>query len=211
MPPAPDLANELRAMSARVEELRSLFAMQSAASAEMPPSGSSERLFPLARVTHDSAAIPRKGCIWWPYDLATDPIPNGWEEATEMRGLYPCHVKPDDEDLDLPGYGLNTNGFTGFAKHGPTENNHNPHHHTPPGFTVTFPNIVTDTDIFFTSGSVGINMEEKTYITELGDPVITYDDPAADACPTGGMQWCDSEADTDNRPPTFLGYWIRRL
>lgn len=210
MPPAPDIANELRAMSARVEELRSLFAVQAAASAEMPPS-SSERLFQSARVIHDTATIPRKGCIWWPYDLAIDPIPDGWEEATEMRGLYACHVDPDDDDLDVPGYGLNTNSFTGFSKHGPTENNHATHRHEPPGFTVTFPSITTDTDFFFTSTAPGAGYEEKTIIIALGDPVITYDDPPADACPTGGMEWCDTEADTDNRPPTFLGYWIRRL
>lgn len=148
--------------------------------------------------------FPRGIACLWTYDVAIHPIPDGWEEATELRGMYIAGFDPADGDYDAVGHGANTNTFTGYKLHGPTENNHSPHWHT----------------IASVGGTIGITTVNISYIHSSGEfassaTVVTAVDPSTitvnpTECPTGGMTWCDAENDTDNRPPTFVAIWIRR-
>lgn len=164
-----------------------------------PPTISTARPAPVVLGDYQ---FPRGPAVVWAYDPAD--IPAGWEEATEMRGMYVAGYDPGDPDYDEIGYGLNTNTFTGYKLHGVTENNHAPHWHTiaSVGGTIT----VTTANISYIH-SAGAGASSATIITAVDPSTITVNPTE---CPTGGMTWCDAENDTDNRPPTFVAIWIRR-
>ena len=135
----------------------------------------------------------------WLDDVAS--IPEGFEEATELRGVYVVGLDTGDPDLDVVGTGANTNGWTGYKLHGVTQNNHAPHWHTGAiGGSLS----VTTTNISYVHSAGGSSATVVTAVTPTG---LTF---APTECPTGGMNWCDAEADTDNRPPSYVAVWIRR-
>lgn len=144
---------------------------------------------------------PHAGAVWWPYAGA---LPEGYVEETSMRGMYPVGLDPEDEDYDVVGAGANTSGFTGFKYHGEDgdggENNHEDHSFT---HTHTFDMAPVGID----PGVLGTG---PSYCS-----VIPSGTPGCGAEPAGGIAWCDTaplartHTKTDNRPPSFVGMWIR--
>lgn len=200
--PGDDVTRQLRFLSDQLKTVQARLSIFEADTDSMPPAAQGP-LFGDSQVIHN-LEFPRGIACLWTYDVATNPIPAGWEEATELRGMYIAGLDPADGDYDVVGVGANTNSFTGYKLHGPTENNHPPHWHT----------------IASVGGTIGVTTVNISYIHSSGElassaTVVTAVDPSTitvnpTECPTGGMTWCDAEANTDNRPPTFVAIWIRR-
>jgi hypothetical protein len=150
-------------------------------------------------VFDEISPVPEHGCLLWLDDVAS--IPDGYEEATELRGVYVAGLDSGDGDYDAVGVGLNTNAFTGYKLHGVTQNNHAPHWHDGPSPNIT---VTASTNISFIS-STGPGTQSATIPT-----AFSADFGSLDGCPTGSLKWCNAEADTDNRPPTYVAVWIRR-
>ena len=200
--PGEDISKQLRYLADQLKAVQARLSIFEADTDSMPPVEQGP-LFADAKVIH-SFEFPRCIACLWTYDVATNPIPAGWEEATELRGVYVAGLDPADGDYDVVGVGTNTNGFTGYKLHGVTENNHSPHWHTIAGVGGTL--SVTTVNISYIH-SAGGGASSATVVTAVDPSGLTVNPTE---CPTGGLNWCDAESDTDNRPPTFVAIWIRR-
>lgn len=157
------------------------------------------RVIPIAAVTWDGTATAISGIVQHHtgtlpcpdmtpagtidfYNSAT--VPHGWRLMTEAEEFFFVGYKSGHADYGTVG---NTGGF---KLHGVTENNHAKHWHD------TLPNITTESVGTVTSTLVP-GAISKTVVTAVNWTGV-------DGCPTGSIKWCDSENDTDNRPPWYV-------
>lgn len=147
--------------------------------------------------------VPPGGCVWWPYDIATYPIPQGWEEATEMRRRYP--VGDDPSDTAYPSGGATL----GYESHGGGVNDHATHN-LAHSHTLAAPFLQPVVDTYLIPSDTGFC---SAFALASGSTVLCSDtNPGGITwCDTGGAAAANSHTATDNRPPSLVGVWIRRL
>lgn len=219
--PADEVNQQLRSLSAQLKSLQAKFSIFESDADSMPPATHGPLFGDPTVIYGGSDTFPLGGVIIWPYELDVHPIPDGWEIATEFQEMYIAGRGVGD-DYNGIGHGNNTNGFTGYDYHGDdgegfSENNHENHilDHSHAISQSTAPSVLP--------GSIAIPGSEGwcAGLTVAGGSIFITA-CSAESSTGGDITWCNEEglvgagpspqghSLTDNRPRTFIVYFLRR-